>query len=142
MDRVFTLGYEGRTLQELVGLLDRLGVRQVADVRENPWSRRPGLDRDTLARILEERGVGYRHFGALGCRFEARTALRRGGDFAPYAEAYREHLRGAERVVRDLEAFLREAPTAVLCTERRAEECHRLVLAERLAADGFRVEHV
>src|SRR6266480_5216625 len=54
---VFSIGYEGRTLQELLKLLEVYRVDLVVDVRENPISRKPGFNRRQLSAALQSAGI-------------------------------------------------------------------------------------
>jgi len=47
--KVFTIGYEGATMESFLAALEGAGVRQVIDVRQLPLSRRPGFSKATLA---------------------------------------------------------------------------------------------
>jgi uncharacterized protein (DUF488 family) len=143
----WTIGHSTLDLDELVGRLDAHGVRQVADVRRYPASRKnPQFNRETLAAFLEARGIGYRWFQALGGRRSGVTAetspnlglaspgFRQYADYAGTAE-FREAL-GA------LMDWARQLPTAVLCAEALWWRCHRRLIADQLVARGGRVFHV
>lgn len=41
--RLYTIGYEGRSLPQFIGLLKERGVQRLLDVRERPLSRRKGF---------------------------------------------------------------------------------------------------
>lgn len=47
-----TVGYEGRTLDEVLDVLAAAGVTRVIDVRELPLSWRPGLSKTALGAAL------------------------------------------------------------------------------------------
>ena len=49
---IYTIGYEGATVDEVIGALSRVGVEQVIDVRQLPLSRRPGFSKSSLAATL------------------------------------------------------------------------------------------
>ena len=64
---IFTIGHSVRPLDEFLRLLKAHDVRQLADVRTVPRSRRhPQLTRDALERSLPASGIVYRHVPALG----------------------------------------------------------------------------
>ena len=56
--KVFTIGYEGATMESFLAALEGAGVRQVIDVRQLPLSRRPGFSKAPLAAALKEHGLG------------------------------------------------------------------------------------
>jgi uncharacterized protein (DUF488 family) len=64
--RLYTVGYQGRSLAELLDSLSRAEVQRVVDVRELPLSRKPGFSKTALAAALAERGIEYVHVKPLG----------------------------------------------------------------------------
>src|SRR5690242_6335521 len=70
---VYTIGHSTRSAEEFLDLLRAHEIVQLADVRTFPMSRRlPHFNREALAASLEHRGIGYRHFPALGGRRKPR----------------------------------------------------------------------
>ena len=63
---VFTVGYEGRTPDELIELLARKGVRRVVHVRALPLSRRRGFSKTPLREALGAHGIDYVHLRDAG----------------------------------------------------------------------------
>lgn len=139
MGLAYFVGYERRSFGSLVSLLRENRVTQVVDVRENASSRRAGFSADELRESLLREGIGYRHLPELGCREADRRALRHGGSREGFYAAYRTRLAGEEDAFRELVTLVEGDATAILCTEREARDCHRFVLAERLASLGWAV---
>lgn len=141
---IFTLGHSNRTVQEFLHLLRRSGIRQLADIRRYPRSKRnPHFDSDNLEYILNVSWVTYRHVESLGAYREVQpnsphTAL------AEALRGYADHLPGAEaqQAIEELLAWSRGARTAVLCAEADPYGCHRHLLADHLQARGERVVHI
>ncbi len=52
-----SVGYEGRTVEDLVEVMVAQNVQVVADVRLTPLSRKPGLSKMRLSAALAEAGV-------------------------------------------------------------------------------------
>jgi uncharacterized protein (DUF488 family) len=63
---LLTVGYEGRTAEELMGVLTDADMNVLADVRLTPLSRKPGMSKRQLADALTAVGVEYLHLPALG----------------------------------------------------------------------------
>jgi uncharacterized protein (DUF488 family) len=63
---VATIGYEGATLDAVLGTLQAAGVGLLVDVRAVAASRRPGFSKRQLAAGLEGVGIGYLHLRGLG----------------------------------------------------------------------------
>lgn len=127
--RVFTIGYEGATVDEVLSALARAGVEQVADVRAIAASRRPGFSKTSLAASLAEAGIGYRHLRALGTPKPGRDAAKK-GDRATLERVYAGQLElpEAQAEAAALEAMVKDKPTALLCFERDPAMCHRTLL--------------
>ena len=64
--RIFTIGYEGATQDEVIAALRAAGVTMLADVRAVPLSRRPGFSTSIVAAGLREAGLEYVGLKALG----------------------------------------------------------------------------
>jgi uncharacterized protein (DUF488 family) len=136
---IFTIGHSTRTLDQFVELLQVHGVRQVADIRTVPRSRRhPQFEREALARSLPARGLVYRHLPALGGLRHARpdsvNTAWQNASFRGYADymATSTFAGGLE----DLIAYAREAPTAIMCAEAVWWRCHRRLVADALLVAG------
>src|SRR5437764_13972930 len=70
---VFSIGYGGRTFEELAALLEEHEIGCLVDVRSAPYSRfRPEFSKQALEAALQERGIRYVFLGdALGGRPDA-----------------------------------------------------------------------
>jgi len=143
--RVYTIGHSTRALEEFVGLLAREGIRQLADVRTFPSSRRyPHFNRESLAVTLPQQGIAYVHLPALGGRRRPRpdsvnVAWRNDG-FRGYADhmATAEFKSGIDRLI-DLAS---RANTTVMCAEAVPWRCHRNLISDALLARGAEVLHI
>lgn len=131
---IYTIGYEGATMDAFLAALAAAGVRRVIDVRALPLSRRPGFSKSTLAASLKAAGIDYVHLKPLGTPKRGRDAAKK-GDVATLTAVYDEQLelpeaQAAAARMLDLAA---ESPSALLCYERDPCHCHRTLL---LAAVG------
>ncbi len=138
----YTVGYEGRTLDEFLSLVKGRDVRRVIDVRERPLSRKRGFSRRELEKALEGRGIGYVPLRELGSPRTARQEYRSGGTFQVFAKRYQAHLGSQRPSLEILKALSTETPSAILCFERDWRACHRSMLASYLQGEGFRLEHL
>jgi uncharacterized protein (DUF488 family) len=142
---IHTIGHSTHTEQAFLALLEAHGIRQIADIRTIPQSRRhPHFGKEALAAWLAAAGVAYRHFPALGGlrrprRDSINTAVRH-----PNFRGYADHMQTAE--FRDgviaLEAFAQSGATAVMCAEAVWWRCHRRFLADALFVRSVRVRHI
>jgi uncharacterized protein (DUF488 family) len=134
--RVFTIGYEGATVDEFVSALTRAGVEQVADVRAIAASRRPGFAKTSLAANLHGARIGYRHFRALGTPKTGRDAAKK-GDRQTLERVYAGQLELPEAQAEGemLKVLVAERPTALVCFERDPAMCHRTLLIAAFMSD-------
>jgi hypothetical protein len=139
---VWSLGYSGHDTASFLAVLRGAGVRQVADVRERPASRKPGFSRKALEASLGKAGIGYANLPQLGAPEDIRDPYHATGDVRAFHQAYAVHLDGERAALDGLARLAREAPTAILCVERDPRECHRAVLEARLRRRGFAVHHL
>jgi uncharacterized protein (DUF488 family) len=135
--RIFTIGYEGATVDEFVAALKRAGVERVIDVRALPLSRRPGFSKTPLRLALAEVGIEYVHLKALGTPSAGRTAAR-AGRHEDMARVYAGQLELPEAMAQSAQMLelAREKPTALLCMERDPAHCHRTLLLDAVAGDA------
>ena len=129
--RLFTIGYEGATQDDLIAALEAACVQRLIDVRALPLSRRPGFSKTPLRIALAEHGIDYLHLKPLGTPPEGREAARRGRHDA-MATIYRGVLGdpAALVAVEQLRAAATERTSALLCFEREPTHCHRQVLID------------
>jgi uncharacterized protein (DUF488 family) len=141
---ITTIGYEGRTVDEVVDVLHAAVVKALVDVRLTPLSRKPGLSKNGLAARLHEAGIDYVHLPALGNPRDNRDAYRR-GDAAAVAK-YRDVLRTPEgqAALGVLVRLATQKRVALMCFEHDATECHRSMVADALRQAGVisRVVHL
>lgn len=135
--RIFTIGYEGATMDEFLAGLRAAGVERIIDVRALPLSRRPGFSKSSLRAALQEAGIDYVHLKALGTPAEGRTAAR-AGRHADLERIYAGQLELPEAIVQGAQMIelARERPSALLCFEREPAHCHRTLLLDAVAPDA------
>lgn len=128
------IGYEGRTAQDLTAVLVAAGVSRLVDVRLTPISRKPGLSKSALGRVLADAGIVYEHRRELGNPKSNRAGFA--GSAVERAEArsvFAALLRGPEpeAALADLAAAAARERVALLCFEADQRCCHReIVLGE------------
>lgn len=126
---IYTIGYEGATMDGFIAALHATGVRRVIDVRALPLSRRPGFSKSTLAASLKAEGIDYVHLKALGTPKPGRDAAKK-GDVATLTAVYDAQLDlpEAQIAAARMLALADELPSALLCYERNPCHCHRTLL--------------
>lgn len=135
--RIFTIGYEGATVPELVSALREAGVERVIDVRAIANSRRPGFSKNSLRASLAQSGIDYVHLRALGTPAEGRAAARCGRT-DDLKRIYAGQLELPEAIAESAKMLelAKEKPSALLCLERDPSGCHRSLLLQAVAPDA------
>jgi uncharacterized protein (DUF488 family) len=128
--RLFTLGYEGLALDQMIAMLLANKIDRVIDIRELPLSRRRGFSKTPLGEALRVVGVEYVHLRIAGNPFrKEKDRISRDELLAKY----RRHLNGAREVVETVTDAVRGHRAALLCYEHDPKTCHRSILAPRVA---------
>ena len=134
---LLTIGYEGRSLDEYLGLLRQAGCTLLCDLRRNAFSHKPGFSKKALAAACAGVGIRYEHVPALGIASADRKGVETPADVAALFARYRREMlpqRGAE--IAQIAGWIRGGEcVALTCFERDPLQCHRHVVAETLSAD-------
>jgi len=141
---LLTIGYEGRTLPQIVRLLRAQDVARLVDARARPQSRKPGFSSLALFDGLRKAGITYDSDRALGTPDDVR-ALWRAGDLVGGKARYRKLVRGPKRPRLELLlAIARFERVCIMCFEAEPAHCHRSVIAEEAARlqPGLVVRHL
>lgn len=144
---LFTVGYEGRSLEHYLNILIRNGINLLVDVRNNPVSMKPGFSKRQLERICRNLDIEYRHFPEVGIVAGLRKGLKAQDDYDELFVAYRRTilpttLPTQREILNLLQQYRRIALT---CFEAESQRCHRRHLAEaisKLPDFTYDVEHL
>ncbi|MGH6836634.1 MAG: DUF488 family protein [Methylocella sp.] len=134
----FTIGYEGRSIGDLVLALKSARVQSVLDIRHTPLSMyRPELSKSNFQRRMKDEGLQYFHTPEWGVpkdvRAKAIAAGSRDAIWAWYDDYVVERFFG-----RNLHWFLNLGhPVAMMCVEADPKECHRHRLSIALEKQGL-----
>ena len=144
--QIWTIGHSTREIDKFISALEANAIKLIADVRLLPGSKRyPQFNRESLAKSLSERGIGYEHFPELGGRRkpkpDSRNTAWRNEAFRGYAdhmetEGFRE---GVNRLV---DFANKVGPTALMCAEAVWWRCHRALISDFLKARGIELTHI
>jgi uncharacterized protein (DUF488 family) len=142
---IFTIGHSVRPFDEFLRLLTAHGVKQLADVRTVPRSRRhPQFTRDALERSLPGSGVAYRHLPGLGGLRKPRRDSHNTGWRVEGFRGYADYMEtpAFEQALGDLVVWAGHSPTVVMCAESLWWKCHRQLIADALTARGVEMRHI
>ena len=132
-DRLFTIGFTGKTAEVFFDALRAAEVTRVVDVRLKNTSQLAGFTkRDDLRYFLKViLDVEYTHVPDWAPTREILDAYRADRDWEAYRRRFRQLLT-ERRVAATLDPDLFEPRSALLCSEAGAENCHRSLVAEHL----------
>ena len=128
---IFTIGYEGRSLEKYLNILIQQNIKVLCDVRKNPLSRKYGFAKRTLQNACESLNIKYIHLPELGIVSEKRKSLNNQEDynnlFIEYEKAILPNQTKAIMLIHSLiKAYGRVALT---CYEALPKQCHRTRVA-------------
>ena len=142
---IWTIGHSTRSADQFVALLHQHGIAGLADVRTIPRSRRhPHFSREALDARLAAEAIQYRHFPALGGLRKPRADSPNGAWRNAAFRGYADHMQSDEFSVAidDLLEFAGARNIAVMCAEALWWQCHRMLVADALVAQGVDVRHI
>lgn len=142
---IWTIGHSTRSGEDFLSLLQRHGIRTLADVRRYPASRRyPHFNREQLAGMLAGESIAYEWIESLGGRRDpapdSPNSAWRNAAFRGYADhmASEEFAAGFAALC----ALARDQPTTVMCSEAVWWRCHRGLISDLLRSRGAQVLHI
>jgi uncharacterized protein (DUF488 family) len=146
ISRIWTIGHSTRSIDEFISLLEKNGIKLLADVRSWPGSKRyPQYNKEALAKSLSEHGIRYKHFAELGGkrkpRRDSRNTAWRNTSFRGYAD-YMETEEFHKGIDRLLDLARESGSAAIMCAEAVWWRCHRALISDYLKACGVNVMHI
>ena len=128
---LYSIGYEGRCLEEYLNKLIKEDIKLLCDLRKNSISRKYGFSKKTLQNALEGIGIDYLHFPELGIVSDKRKNLKNIYDYKILFKEYeRNTLRKTADVIERIHCLLIENKRiALTCFERDPNKCHRTIVA-------------
>ena len=130
---LFTIGYEGITIEQYLNILIKNSVSVLCDVRNNPFSRKFGFSKSSLQKYLCNIGIEYVHIPELGINSEKRNNLNSNGDYQRLFRDYDVSLSSRKEAVEQVFHLLQTRNRiALTCFEHDPAHCHRHVIRDYL----------
>lgn len=144
---LFTIGYEGISLEEYLVRLLKNDVKILVDVRNNPLSMKYGFSKSQLKKYCESQGIKYVHIPEVGIQSEKRQGLKTQADYDKLFTVYRkQNLTKTTKAQTEILSLLKENKRiALTCFEANIYQCHRKHLAEaieNLPGFEYKVAHI
>jgi uncharacterized protein (DUF488 family) len=129
---LFTVGYQGHTIETFLDVLMAHGIAHVIDVRQLPFSRKPDFSKKRLTVHLAAVGIEYTHLVQLGTPKVLRDDVRRTHDYEAFFQAMDALIAAQPEALQIALSLARAQPSALLCFEANQAECHRLSVAHAI----------
>jgi len=127
---VWTIGYDNRSIEAILKLLNKHQIKIVVDVRRFPTSKIEHFKQESMKKWLRMYKIKYVWLGKeLG-------GYRKGG--------YKKYMRTKifKMGMRKLLNIAREKPTCIMCVEKNPKYCHRRFLSTYLEEKGTKIIHI
>ena len=144
---LFTIGYEGISLETYLNRLVKNDIKVLIDVRNNPMSQKFGFSKSQLVNYCKGLNIEYIHFGDVGIESEYRQELKVQNDYDNLFANYKtitlpKTITTQEKIL----TFLKEkSRIALTCFEANICQCHRKHLAEaitKLPGWHYELKHI
>ncbi len=140
---IYSIGYEGLSIETFMSLLEEYNIETVVDVRELPLSRKSGFSKKTFANLLNLSGFEYIHMAHLGCPRDVRNRYREDNDWNRYTQGFLEYLRSQESAIVELSHLASRSNSALVCYEADYRFCHRSMIINAVRDHGgLGVKHI
>lgn len=132
---LFTIGYEGKSLEAFMNTLVQNDVRLLCDVRKNSFSRKFGFTKERLEQTAKVLGIQYLHLPSLGIESSKRRSLDTQADYLSLFDDYKKTLPIHKSRLDSLYAQLcTHVRIALMCFEKDPEMCHRHIIRDYLCS--------
>jgi uncharacterized protein (DUF488 family) len=131
---VFTIGYEGLTIDSFLNKLIANNITVIVDVRNNPQSMKYGFSKKSFKQYIESAGMKYIHIPELGIPSAMRKGLGESVSHKTLFKAYETKLLPKQEIEikQLLDLTNKNERIALVCFEADHHLCHRHSLVEYL----------
>ncbi len=132
---LFTIGYEGKNIEEYVQMLGDNMVKVVVDVRRNPISRKYGFSKTRMREMLASEGIDYIHLPKLGIESARRRSLKTRTDYDALFLWYENEVLDKEKdsLGEIIELISSDERVALTCFEADPTFCHRSKVSDKIS---------
>ena len=131
---LFTIGYEGLSLETYINKLIISDIKVLCDVRKNAFSQKYGFSKSQLEAACKGVGIMYEHFPKLGIESAYRQNLMSQKDYDMLFERYEKSVlqSNSNEINQILELLKKNKRVALTCFEKNPLQCHRNRIAKKL----------
>jgi uncharacterized protein (DUF488 family) len=133
---LYTIGYEGVSLEFYLNKLLKNNIKLLIDVRKNPLSMKFGFSKNQLKTYCNNLSIEYIHIPEVGIESEYRRELNSQNDYDNLFDIYKEkNLTQTAQYQQDiLNLLIDKKRIALTCFEANICQCHRKHLAEAITS--------
>jgi hypothetical protein len=144
---LFTIGYEGVSLEEYIKKLIANDVKVLCDVRKNSYSMKFGFSKSQLQGACNGVGIEFIHIPQLGIDSDKRQELNTQSDYDKLFLQYRNDILTQTQAYQDklIDLLNKNKRIALTCFEANICQCHRKHLADAIAkhpAFAYELKHL
>jgi hypothetical protein len=144
---LFTIGYEGVSLEEYINKLIVNDVKVLCDVRKNSYSMKFGFSKSQLQAACNGVGIEFVHIPQLGIDSDKRQELNTQADYDKLFLQYRNDVLTKTQAYQDklMDMLNKNKRIALTCFEANICQCHRKHLADAIVKHpsfAYELKHI
>lgn len=144
---LFTIGYEGVSLENYLNRLILNNIKLLIDVRRNPLSMKFGFSKNQLKSYCKSLNIDYIHIPEVGIASNKRQMLNSQNDYDILFEDYKKTTltETRDQQYRIINLVMAKMRVAITCFESDICQCHRKHLAENIMKQpgiNFSLKHI
>ncbi len=134
---LFTIGYEGLSIEAYLNKLIQNDVKVLIDVRNNPFSMKWGFSKSELATYCKKVDIRYMHFPEVSIPSHKRKHLSTQQDYNMLFEEYKSEVLSytCSQQKEILNIIEKHKKVAITCFEADVCQCHRKHLARTITVN-------
>lgn len=140
----FTIGYQGKTIDEYLNQIIKENINLIIDVRRNPVSMKYGFSKKFLIKTLPESNVQYIHMPELGIEIERRKNLHSLTDYKKLFVGYEKEILNKPVLIENIiKLYQIKKRIGLTCFEKDHTHCHRSIISKIIEYNyGIKVFHI
>lgn len=141
----FTIGYEGKSIDEYLKQLIDNNIQVLCDVRKVPYSHKYGFSGTMLKAFCHKLNIDYVHLPHLGIDSEKRASLKTYADYQHLFDEYEKTtlLQNTDSIQQLIELENKHLRIAITCFEKDVNYCHRGRVAKAVSSiTGEKIIHL
>jgi len=145
VDAIYSLGYEGTSVDEYLNTLVQKDIKTVIDVRKNPISMKYGFSKKTLENALYKIDIKYLHIPELGIESKDRQDLSTLESYNILFDSYEKKVLSHSDVYvqKIVNEFKNQKRVVLTCFEKDPHYCHRSRICNLIESRyGIPIKHL